>query len=145
MLDLTLGFNWFVVDNYKTRREAFKPWDLVRLIWRVWRYLKEFYASSLTGFFTGSRTYPLNKNTLYISKASKKYLSPWLLYRRINKYCLIQSVNRKPCPSAIQELGSIDADLATMQEWIWLTILRRSWRYSFINYICEIVGVMDNF
>ena len=32
ILNLTHGFNGLGKDNYKTKREAFKFWDLVRLI-----------------------------------------------------------------------------------------------------------------
>ena len=37
ILDLTLGFNGLRKVNYKTRRETFKFWDLVRLTLEVWR------------------------------------------------------------------------------------------------------------
>ena len=39
ILDLTPGFNGLCKDNYKTRRETFKFWDLVRLILEVWWYI----------------------------------------------------------------------------------------------------------
>ena len=38
ILNLTPGFNGLGKDNYKMRREAFKFWDLVRLILETLRY-----------------------------------------------------------------------------------------------------------
>ena len=38
ILDLTRGFKWLGKDNFRTRRETFKFWDLIRLILEVWRY-----------------------------------------------------------------------------------------------------------
>ena len=38
ILNLTPGFNGLSKDNYKMRREAFKFWDLVRLILETLRY-----------------------------------------------------------------------------------------------------------
>ena len=38
ILDLTPGFNGLGKDNFKTRGETFKFWDLVRLISADWRY-----------------------------------------------------------------------------------------------------------
>ena len=32
IIDLTPGFNWLHNNNYKTEREKFKLWDLVRFI-----------------------------------------------------------------------------------------------------------------
>ena len=39
VLNLTPGFNGLGKDNYKMRWEAFKFWDLVRLVWETLRYL----------------------------------------------------------------------------------------------------------
>ena len=39
VLNLTHGFNELGKDNYKMRREAFKFWDLVRLILETSRYI----------------------------------------------------------------------------------------------------------
>ena len=41
ILNLTPGFNGLGKDNYKMRREAFKFWDLVRLILETLRYIHE--------------------------------------------------------------------------------------------------------
>ena len=53
ILNLTSGFNGLGKDNYQMRREAFKFWDLVRLILETLRYLY-FYAS-----MSASQKYPL--------------------------------------------------------------------------------------
>ena len=37
ILDLTPGFNRLIKDNCNTRRETFRCWDLVRLIFEAWR------------------------------------------------------------------------------------------------------------
>ena len=39
-LDLAPGFNGLGNDNCKTRRGAFKLWDLVHLILEIWRYME---------------------------------------------------------------------------------------------------------
>ena len=39
ILNLTLGFNWLVKDNCKTRWETFKFWDLMHLILEILRYM----------------------------------------------------------------------------------------------------------
>ena len=41
ILQLTPGFNGLDKDNCKTRRETCKFWDSVRLIIKVWRYVKK--------------------------------------------------------------------------------------------------------
>ena len=39
IFDLTPDFGVVVKDNYKTRRETFKCWDLMLLIIEVWRHI----------------------------------------------------------------------------------------------------------
>ena len=49
ILDLTLGFNGLGKDNFKTGRQIFKTWDLVRLISGIWRYVQyPVYTNNIT-------------------------------------------------------------------------------------------------
>ena len=58
ILDLTPGLNWLGKDNYKTRWETFRFWNLVRLILKVLRQMRKCQYSSLSMSSSRSQVLP---------------------------------------------------------------------------------------
>ena len=75
ILNLTRGLNGLGKGNYKTRRETFTLWDLVRLIAKVWRYCWTIW------YFGGVyRIKTFNEDLGWISCGIRKYIYIYCLY-----------------------------------------------------------------
>ena len=63
ILDLTYGLNIMNTGNCKTRREAFKFWDLVCLILEIWQYIGMHYNNTQV-YFVQTKSCLAGKNKI---------------------------------------------------------------------------------